>query len=231
MRVNLRIVLIFITIAALAGTASAIDVFVSNPAEGAIYRIAGGAATEVYSAVGARFENLVIDPKGMLIACDPDAGRIIRFDPAAPGTPGTVFVATSGDALQQPQCGWIGANGDLFVADESAGAGVFRLAYDALSDTFGAPAPVLAGADFGAAFVGGGVTQAANGDLLVADRASGQVWALEIDLYTGDFLPATQPTVLISGLSDPVGIARSSNGTIWVATRNHCPAEARSTLG
>jgi hypothetical protein len=209
MQSDLRIILIFVAVVALAAPAAAVDVYVSNPDEGAIYSTATGFAAPLYAEPGVRFENMVVDPTGRLIACAPDAGRIIRLGPLQEVPTGSV---------QKPQCGWIAANGDLFVTDEAAGTGVYRLAYDSETDSFAAPVEVVAGADFGAAFSGGGVTQAASGDLLVADRTIGQVWVLEIDLYSGEFPPASDPSVLISGLDEPVGVARAADGTIWVAT-------------
>ncbi len=112
------------------------------------------------------------------------------------------------------QCGWFKNNGDFFVSD-TAGAGVFSCAG-------------LAEMEFGSAdctfnpvddlvFAGQGVTQTAIGDLLAVDQGGGNLYWLEIDPYSGLFTPLGG-SVLISGLDNPVGVARSADGAIFLAT-------------
>ena len=160
----------------------------------------------VYSEIGSTYEDLVVGPEGYLYACDPANGVITRIDPAD-FTAVTIHDGTT--APWEPQCGWFTADGNLLVTDRVAGSGVWEFpGGDGLPTNF---------LDLGPDFRGEGLTQAANGDLLIVDKGQGMVWRLPLDPQSGIFEFGNLGT-LISGLSEPVGIARANfGGDIFVA--------------
>jgi len=165
-----------------------------------------GTATSIYSEAGSTYEDIVVGPAGFLYACDPGNGVIKKINPAD-FTAVTIHDGTV--APWEPQCGWFTANGDLLVTDRVAGSGVWKFE--------GGASPALPFLDLGPDFRGEGLTQAANGDLLIVNRGQGTIEQLPLDPQSGIFEFGNLGT-LISGLTEPVGIARANfGGEIFVA--------------
>jgi hypothetical protein len=201
-------------------------VYVSNPDMDRIYAIDtdGGLAQipAYYEEIGSNYEDLVVGPDGLfLYACDPAAGKIAAIDLAT--LTGTTYYTRTAGGPQNPQCGWFTHSGDLVVTDKASGDNavwLFRAAPENFFQQcsgFTYPAPCRIEVDAG--FVGAGITQAADGDLLVVDRSGEIVWSLGYELYLGAFFDGDDADPLISGaaVDDPVGVARSSRGNIYVA--------------
>ena len=202
--------------------ASGVDtVYVSNPDMDRIYAIDTAAGpgqipgVVLYEA-GSNYEDLVVAPDGSLVACDPSAGKITRIDnPDTTPSPNVVYTR-SANGPQNPQCGWFTHTGDLVVTDRAAGGSAWMF-LDNLENFYqqcqgASPCRI----DVDAAFRGEGVTQAADGDLLVVDRAQRTVWSLGYDVYRAAF-PAGDDLIFGSAVNDPIGIARSSRGNIYIA--------------
>lgn len=161
----------------------------------------------VYSEPGSTYEDLVVGPGGYLYACDPGNGVITRIDPTGDTNPINIHDGTT--APWEPQCGWFTAAGDLLVTDRIAGSGVWKFS--------GGDGPKTHFLDLGANFRGEGLTQAANGDLLIVDRGQGTVWRLPLDPQSGIFEFGNLGTLIV-GLTEPAGIARANfGGDIFVA--------------
>lgn len=193
------------------------QVFVSTGIAGKIYSVntSTGAYTALVSMSGADYEGMVVAPDNTLqypylvYACDPQHGTIIRFDPAA----ATVQTIYSG-ALS-PQCGRITSTGDLVVTSTGVNAGLWKFAGVtdiALGSTV--PGPTALASTPGS--TDAGIAQKNNGDLLVVDRQNGQVLRSSAPSF------ASAPS-LISGLSSPFGIARRSDGGIFVSNQGGTP--------
>ncbi|HSL16444.1 MAG TPA: hypothetical protein VLB51_00895 [Methylomirabilota bacterium] len=225
--------LALVLLCAATGSAQGVDVvYVSNPAEGAIYAIdpaAGPAQVPTLVFAERRFDvgDMVVGPDDLLYVCAPDEGRLFRLDPApvlSGGAPyslaGVDIIPTPG--VNAPQCGWFSDKGDLFLTDRSSPTAVW-IYEDLVPLSPDTPPPSLeplvaaSGAFF--RFEGQGVTQAAKGDLLFVDQRNGAVGSLPFDSifrFDAPFSPGA--TVEFSGLSDPVGIARLGNGTVFIAS-------------
>lgn len=185
-------------------------------------------------------------PPLYVYACDPTAGLIIRFDPSwvDDGEPLGIddveivyrgaLVGGSGNNLS-PQCGWFTSRGDLIFTDrEYEGAWICRgvgFEHPGSPGTSEDPLCLYSENLFPLGdeeFAGAGITQAAGGDALVVDTNwpgdQGKILRFAIDGPTGTF-PNQAPTPLDlvdeSGdtvfLDGPLGIARLSNGEIFVA--------------
>lgn len=202
------------------------QVFVSTGTAGIIYSLntANGALTTLISSPGADFEGMVVAPNNfptiagqsttdetthyLVYVCDTANNRVMRFDPAAPGNPETIY---NGGALQGPQCGRITSTGDLVVASTAAGSGLWvfpgvtNSALGAYSKT-----PTLLVAVSGSSE---GLAQKNQGDLLVVDNTNGKVLRTPL-------VPAGT-TTFISGLTQPFGIARRGDGAIFVDTQGN----------
>lgn len=117
------------------------------------------------------------------------------------------------------QCGWYTQYGDRIVT-EKFGSRIFVFPAD---QTNHQGSHLLV--DVGSGELEG-VTQAANGDLLVVDRAGGRVVRVPFNINldypygfgVGWFDTSSVDPSFISGLDLPVGIARSSRGDIYVTT-------------
>jgi len=126
-----------------------------------------------------------------------------------------------------PECGWFTHKGGLVVTDTfvpdggtpSNGVWIFP---DEDDDYDGCmadmPCLLVSPSDLPAGFVGGGVTQAANGDLLIVDQGNGQVLSVPYDLMDGFLTDEVEP--IIGPLTAPIGIARLSTGEIFVTSGN-----------
>jgi hypothetical protein len=202
--------------------ASGVDtVYVSNPDMDRIYAIDTAAGTGqtpavVYYEAGSSYEDLVVAPDGSLVACDPSRGKIIRIDLSTrEGT--TIHESSADGAPLNPQCGWFTHTGDLVVTDRAAGGSAWMFLADPDNNFFHqcqGTSPCALPVD--AAFRGEGVTQAADGDLLVVDRTQRTVWSLGYDVYRSAF-PVVDDLIFGSAVNDPIGIARSSRGNIYIA--------------
>ncbi len=207
-----------------ASAQGAPQVFVSTGSAGAIYSLnpVNGNLTQLVSTEGADYEGMVVapdnavadlppaDPAGtthyLVYVCDPANSRIWRFDPAAPATLEKIY---NGGALQNPQCGRITSTGDLVVSSTVAGSGLWvfsGITNIPLGSGVQTPTQLV-----GISGSGEGIAQKNIGDLLVVDRTNGNV------LRTPLASPAT--TTFISGLSQPVGIARRGDGGVFVGNQ------------
>ena len=200
------------------------QVFVSTGVAGKIYSLntVSGNLTQLISTQGADYEGMVVapdnavadlppaDPAGtthyLVYVCDTANSRIWRFDPTAPATLEKIY---NGGALQKPQCGRITSTGDLVVSSTVAGAGVW--VFSGITSI-----PLGSGTQVPTQLVGiagssEGIAQKNIGDLLVVDRTNGNV------LRTPLSSPST--TSFITGLSQPFGIARRSDGGVFVGNQ------------
>lgn len=196
-----------------------------------IYVVNGGTASVIFNRAGSNFQSLSIGPDYvdkdgagnaahpfLLYACDTAMNQVIRFDPANSAVVDVVY--NGAIAGLSPVCGRSSAAGDFFITNQ-AGPGVFKfagVANQALG-TLLASTPVALSTTpaFPAGMTGAGITQKNVGDLLVVDSAENQV--LRSPYAT---IPnfATQSTFASSNLSAPVGLARFSNGDVFVANSN-----------
>lgn len=200
------------------------QVFVSTGAAGKIYSLnpVNGNLTQLVSTQGADYEGMVVapddaaadlplaDPAGtthyLVYVCDTANSRIWRFDPTAPATLEKIY---NGGALQNPQCGRITSTGDLIVSSTVAGSGLWVFSgitniprgsgYQTPTQLVGVPGSSE------------GVAQKNIGDLLVVDSTNNKV------LRTPLASPNT--TTFISGLSQPFGIARRGDGSVFVGNQ------------
>ncbi len=233
MQSNLRIILTLIVAIGLTAPAIAVDVYVSNPAEGAIYAVdSDGGPTQTPALLFAerKFDigDLVMGPDDLLYVCAPDEGMVFRFDPAAAEAAGgyTLDDIPAEDVLDTtgivaPQCGWFSDKGDLFLTDRLSDTAVW-IYEDLVPLSSDAPAAKLAtlvpATDDFEGFVGQGVTQAAPGDLLFVDQANNQVGILEFDPIFRFEAPTSMGPYAKFTVMAPVGIARSSGGAVFVAS-------------
>jgi hypothetical protein len=181
--------------------------------------------TKLVSTSGANYQGLVVGPNNnqvdsashpyLVYACDAN-GTIVRFDPATtptPITPETFYVA--GGPIQHPQCGRITSSGDLIVTDTGTGAGwwIFTGITKIALNSAGQLTPTRLKSTPGSTDEGTALKN--NGDLLIVDNANNQVFHSPAPAYT------SQSTIISSGegLSKPFGIARKSDGDIYVSNQ------------
>jgi hypothetical protein len=175
----------------------------------------------------------------LLYVCDATNNTIIRIDPLKPPTQGggvgVVYHNTGG--IQAPVCGRItasgpatmtvngvaasGQNGDLVVSSAS-GLWVFpAVTYSSLSS-----APSLQ--NF-ATTAQSGIAQKNTGDLLAVDRVHNALFRTPSPAPT--FLNAAPLNqVLNTTLSSPLGIARRSDGAIFVSNQGGTPNVSYFTI-
>ena len=192
-------------------------IFVSTGTAGSIYSVdtATASNTLLVATAGADYEGMVVAPDNasttypfVVYACDTANSKIIRFDPSA----AHVETIYAGGALTHPQCGRITSTGDLVVSSKDAGSGVWIFAgitdMELGSAGLQTPAQLVAtpGSDQGLA-------QKNIGDLLVVDNSNGKVLRAPAPGFG-----STSPFIT-SGLSQPVGIARRSDGDIFVSNQ------------
>lgn len=197
------------------------QVFVSTGSAGKIYSINTNTntATLLVSTQGADYEGLVVAPDNapatthpyLVYACDSSNNRIVRFDPAA-STPISPEVVYSGGNLANPQCGRITATGDLVVTSKNAGSGWWSFPAITFVElgSVNFPAPVQLDAASGGAQ---GVAQKNQGDLLVVDNGNNLV------LRSAGPGFGSNTNFITSSLSQPVGIARRSDGVVFVSNQ------------
>jgi len=195
--------------------------YVSTGTAGKIYSVdANSGATTLLvdsSATGADYEGLVVLPDNvsgdnhafLVYACDTAGGKIVRFDPAAasPITPEPFY---SSGAIQHPQCGRGTFSGDLIVTDTGSGSGWYIFS-GITNIALGSPvnSPTLLNPAAGSLE---GTAIKNSGDLLIVDHARNQVLK--------SMAPFNNQSMFISsGLSSPFGIARKSDGQIYVSNQ------------
>jgi hypothetical protein len=199
-----------------------------------IYKVSGASVSVVLNQAGANFESLAIGPDWadkdaagnaahpfLLYACDTARHLVIRFDPANAATIDTIY--NNGVAGLTPVCGRSSAAGEFFVTNKG-GAGVYRfsgVAKVALG-TLGASSPTLL-PSFPAGMTGGGITQKNTADLLAVDAAENKVLRAG---YGAVPSYSAVSTFASSSLSAPVGIARFSNGDVFVS--NSVPGSGKN---
>lgn len=204
-------------------------VWATDPLNGDILRIEDGQASVLYSQPETSFSDLVYGPDELLYACATENGLIVRFDPTQTGPEVAVEVVHDAEldgAPFAPECGWFTHKGALVVTDaqvpegESTGDNgmwIFPLSSDDYPECGGtSPCQLVAPENLPAGFVGGGLTQAADGDLLVVDRGNGSVLSVPYDPLTG--FQTDDVEVLFDDLGAPTGIARLSTGEVFVTT-------------
>ena len=195
------------------------QVFVSTGTAGIVYSLntANGALTTLLSSPGADFEGMVVAPYNpgqsntdetthyLVYVCDTANNNIWRFDPNAPATLEKIY---SGGALMHPQCGRVTSTGDLIVSSSVAGSGVWIFAditNIALGSGLQTPARLVTVAGSSQ-----GIAQKNTGDLLVVDSTNNQV------RRAPPVVSGSTTAFITSGLSHPFGIARRSDGSIFV---------------
>jgi hypothetical protein len=192
-----------------------------------IYALNGGNSTVVATVAGANFESLAVGPDNadldawgnavhpfLVYACDTANKAIYRLDP----TVASVTLQQVYSGAIPPNCGRFSATGDLYVTNKS-GAGIYRISCPADHCTnvpFG-------GSALGATAVqvnssgptsGRGITQKYSGDLLAVDNPGNQV----LRFPYGSF--GTKVTFASAELGAPIGVARISNGDVFVSNSN-----------
>ena len=210
---------------AVSTRAQSFPVYVS--AGSTIYALSGGSSTIVSTLAGANFESLSIGPDNadldawgnavhpfVLYACDTANKAIYRVDPTA--APVSLQRIYSGAIT--PNCGRFSAVGDLYVTNKS-GAGIY------LISCAGSPCANVA---LGTATISGtavavnttgpssgrGITQKYSGDLLAVDNSANQVLKFPYGTLS------TKVTFASTELSAPIGVARISNGDVFVSNGN-----------
>ena len=183
-------------------------------------------ATPLRNIYPSRYESIVYGPDEWLYACDPYAGKIIRFDPADEGSVQDVYTySDQGPELHRPRCGWFTHTGDLVVTDayDDPSSGVWLFPGIAALEV--PPPPInVVGTDVLGAFRGGAVTQNANGALLYVDRGGpgdfdGRVLNTPFDADSGAFEPSLTADV-VTGMAFPLGLARLSTGPFFTTEQN-----------
>ena len=206
-------------------------VYVSNPNAGQIVKVVSDTDyTVVFEQRKLAVEDMVVGPDDMLYACAPDAGLVFRLDPNTPPAGGfpytrttvhTVYQRTAGGP-QYPQCGWFSDKGDLFLTDRSSPTAVWEYSNLVPLSPNADPAELITrvpASAVGSGFNGQGVTQAAPGDLLFADKNSGIIYKLPFDpIFRFESPDSLGAELLYAGLTSPIGIARAGNGTVFVAS-------------
>lgn len=200
-----------------------------------IYQVSGGTVSVVLNHPGANFESLTIGPDWvekdgngnaahpfLLYACDTAQNQVIRFDPANPAVFDTVY--SNSVVGLTPVCGRSSAAGEFFITNKG-GAGVYRFgditmpaslpANVALGSLHASSPTLLPG--FPAGMTGAGITQKNVADLLAVNSAQNQVMRAA---YAAVPSYSMVTAFASSNLSAPVGIARFSNGDVFVSNSN-----------
>jgi hypothetical protein len=224
----LALLILGLSICAVNASAQSFPVYVS--AGPTIYALSGGSSTVVATLAGANFESLSVGPDNaeldvdgnaqhpfVLYACDTANNAIWRLDPTA--VPVALQRIYSGTIT--PNCGRFSAVGDLYVTDKS-GPGIY------LIDCSSGGSAHCANVALGTANINGiqqpvnttgptsgrGITQKYSGDLLAVDNAANRVLKFSYGSLS------TKVTFATSELSAPVGLARISNGDVFVSNSN-----------
>ncbi len=228
MRTCLLAALAFVLFAATSARAQPV-VYVSNLTGHQVLQINPNGSTSVLLS-GSSFNNatftpedLVVGPDGKLYICDVGTSPAIwRFDPAAPVVPGVnpLKIVDFSDTAKYP-AGVVpvgptfSGSDDLYV--NTRGSGVWSVR-DAAAG--GSGPSYIAVRVFTAAAAGagaGGTTVEALGHLLVVDHSANRV--LSATAQVGAFPNfTTAPSVLVSNVAAPIGIATNTCGDLLVAS-------------
>lgn len=201
-----------------------------------IYAIKNGNASVVATQSGANFESLAVGPDSadldgagnaqhpfLLYACDTANNAIYRLDPAAPAIgPQLVFSDPMGPLT--PECARFSAKGDLYVTNRS-GAGLYLIncPVSPCTESPIANIPFTGSKIVGTTAMqvnssdptsGRGITQKYSGDLLAVDNAANSVLRFSYPLFD------TNTVFANSKLGAPIGLARISNGDVFVSNSN-----------
>jgi len=193
-----------------------------------------GATTLLVSTNGADYEGLVVGPDNnsadnalanpifnVVYACSTNSSTIVRFNAAATSlVANPEIIYQGGAALQHPQCGRITSSGDLIVTSKDSGADggwwIFSgIAGKALGTGIQTPTQL----ESTPGSVDEGIALKNIGDLLIVDNANNRVFRSSATAAP----PFSDDRVFISsnkGLSSPFGIARRSDGQIYVSNQN-----------
>lgn len=238
MRLPSRIFFVFVCLLvsapvwAQAGPLAYVSTGASSPSQ--IYSLntgPGGATTLLVSTNGADYEGLVVGPdnnsadnalvvpiRNVVYACSTNNSTIVRFDAAAVSlVANPEIIYQGGAALKHPQCGRITASGDLIVTSKDSGPDggwwIFPgIAGKALGGA-GIQSPTQLTSTPGS--VDQGIALKNIGDLLIVDNANNRVFRSPGPLYSAESLSV----FISSGLSSPFGIARRSDGQIYVSNQ------------
>ena len=198
------------------------QVFVSTGIAGNIYSLnpGTGALTTLITSPGADFEGMVVAPNNagqtlvdstthyLVYVCDTANNRVWRFDPTAASPQSTLEkIFDNGAGLTGPQCGRITSTGDLVVSSTVAGSGLWvfpGVTNVGLGSGLQAPTQLV-----GVTGSSEGVAQKNIGDLLVVDNTNNKVLRTPLS-------PAGTSVFISTGLSQPFGIARRGDGSIFV---------------
>ena len=200
------------------------QVFVSTGSAGIIYSIntTTGTSTQFVITPGADYEGMVVAPYNvgpavgdvnthyLLYVCDPTNNTIVRFDPANPGPPDTLYDGTG--SLTNPQCGRITASGDLIVSSTKSGSTLWKftdVTHLPLGSLPQIPTPLASVAGSGE-----GLAQKNTGDVLVVDNTNNQVLRSNASAF------ATATPWITNNLASPFGIARRGDGFIYVSNQS-----------
>lgn len=192
-----------------------------------------GVTSLLVSTSGADYEGLVVGPDNnsadnalanpifnVVYACSTNNSTIVRFNAAATSLVANPEIIYQGGAgLQHPQCGRITSSGDLIVTSKDSGADggwwIFSgIAGKALGGA-GIQSPTQLKSTPGSVDEGSALKNI--GDLLIVDNANNQVFRSPAPLYS------TDSVFISSGLSSPFGIARRSDGQIYVSNQGKRP--------
>jgi len=214
------------------------NVFVSTGSAGFIYKIdtTSGTTTAIVSSPGFDFEGMVVAPNNigqaandetthyLVYVCDTSNSKIWRFDPTlASPTLMPVYDGVSA-ALRHPQCGRITAQGDLVVSSTDPGSGLWIFSH--VTDLAVVAAPKALAVVPGSSQ---GLAQKSTGDLLVVDHTNNKVLRSPSDLPANP--PANPTTFISSGLSQPFGIARRSDGFLYVTNQGNSKLQQFDATG
>jgi hypothetical protein len=234
MRLPSRLVFLFVCLLIAApawaqvGPLAYVSTGPSSPSQVYSLNTSSGATTLLVSTNGADYEGLVVGPDNnsgdnalgifnVVYACSTSNSTIVRFNAAATSLVANPEIIYQGGAgLQHPQCGRITSSGDLIVTSKDGGWWIFPSITRLALGGAGTQIPTqLRSTPPGS--VDEGIALKNIGDLLIVDNANNQVFRSPAPLYSADSV------FISSGLSNPFGIARRSDGQIYVSNQASKP--------